>query len=104
MSKIKESANIITDDMLEPYFLVAENGRIKAYKKKQRKKADGSIELINSEIATSTKLLGALKSIVEDAFSYKRNVMITTGEYVKAYGEMLDRLKSKFKIQDNDYI
>jgi len=30
--------------------------------------------------------------------------MITTGEYVKAYGEMLDRLKSKFKIQDNDYI
>lgn len=100
----KESANIITDDMLDPYFLVAEKGRIVSYKKKTRNKKDGTTELVNSELARSNNLLGALRPIVEDAFSYKRQTMLTTGEYIKAYRTMLGKLKAKFKIEDNDYI
>lgn len=100
----KKDVCIITDDMLEPYFLVAEKGRIVSFKKKTRNKKDGTQEVIKVEIATANNVIGALKPIVEDAFSSKKKVMLSTGEYIKAYREMLLKLKEKFKIEGNEYI
>lgn len=100
----KISVNVISDDMLEPYFLLAEKGKIQACKKKIRKKKDGSTETVTSVISTSTSIPSALKAMIEDAFSYKSKAILTTGEYIKAYKEIKERFKQKFLIEENDYI
>jgi len=83
----------ITDDLLHPYFLVCRKGTIEVYKKKNRKKSDGTTEIYNSKIATKSGIREALKAMVTDALGKNKkkkpvNIKSYVNEYTKLYLEL----------------
>lgn len=97
--------NVITDEFLDPYFIVAEKGQVTVFKKKTRSKKDGTTEIVKGKIIVASNIETALKKVVEDIFATSKSKRIlTVGEYIKEYVLALNRLKLHFKIDKNLYI
>ena len=97
-------AVIITDQILEPYYMVCEKGQIKVYKKAVRKKKDVTVEDIKRELASPTTMTLALKAIIDDCMKYKNKDIVAIANYVAEYKKKMNELKAFLKIEPNVYI
>lgn len=97
-------AVIITDQILDPYYMVCEKGQIKVFKKAIRKKKDGETENIKKLIATPTNMTYALKEIIDDCMKYKSKDIVAVANYVTSYKQKVKELKEFLKIDKDVYI
>lgn len=89
----------IIDDILKPYFLVCEKGKIEVYKIKVRNKKDGTTENYNSLVGTKNTLNEALKILVTDSLGKKKkNRPTKIKDFVASYFKLYNEIKKNLTI------